>query len=347
MKLSEIIKNKKEFKIGYLGGSITEGAGSSTNDKCYASLVTSELAKIYPDTSFECINAGVGGTGSALGLFRMKRDMLSKEPDMVFVEFAVNDNGLSTTGIYMENIVREVNKYRKDIPIVLIYTTQKSMLEEHEKGSTPQSITKHSKLAEYYGIIQIDVGYTLFKKYGKSIDEFASKYFIDGCHPNDTGYRGYTDIILEALQNAEFKGFDESKEYLFERKFTNPDMILCEGMADDTWKLSYNTMYDRLPNYIYSFNKGDELTFEFDGSFLGAYYTIEKDSGIMEYSIDGGEWKERSTWDKYALQFNRACSSILEEKLTEGHHVLKIRNSGRKDEKSEGYYIRIGAFLIG
>ena len=45
MKLSQIIKNKKEFKIGYLGGSITEGAGSSTKDKCYASLVTSGLAE--------------------------------------------------------------------------------------------------------------------------------------------------------------------------------------------------------------------------------------------------------------------------------------------------------------
>ena len=347
MKLSQIIKNKKEFKIGYLGGSITEGAGSSTKDKCYASLVTSGLAEKYPDTKFECINAGVGGTGSALGLFRMQRDMLSKEPDMVFVEFAVNDCSFVNTGVYMENIVRNVNKYRPNIPIILIYTTQKSMLETHESGDIPESIKQHNKLAEYYGIPQIDVGYEAFKRYGKSVDEFAAKHFTDGVHPNDTGYRKYADIILEALETAEFNELDESKEYIFGRKFANPDMILCEALANDTWKLSYNTMYDRLPNYIYSFNKDDELTFEFDGSFLGEYYTIEKDSGIMEYSIDGGDWKERSMWDKYALQFNRACSSILEETLPEGHHVVKIRNAGKKDEKSEGYYIRIGAFLVG
>ncbi len=347
MKLSEIIKNKKEFKIGYLGGSITEGAGSSTNDKCYASLVTSDIAKAYPDTKFECINAGVGGTGSALGLFRMQRDMLSKEPDMVFIEFAVNDNGLNTTGVYVENIIRVVNQYRPGIPMVLIYTTTKDILKERKDGGVTECIKQHAKLAEYYGIPQIDVGYEAFKRYGKSPDGFSAKHFTDGVHPNDTGYRLYADIIIEALESAEFNGLDESKEYVFGRKLANPEMILCEGMADDTWKLSYNTMYDRLPNYIYSFTAGDELTFEFDGSFLGAYYTIEKDSGIMEYSIDGGEWKERSTWDKYALQFNRACSSILEEALPEGHHVLKIRNSGRKEEKSEGYYIRIGAFLIG
>lgn len=154
------------------------------------------------------------------------------------------------------------------------------------------------------------------------------------------------DIIIKGIENYDFNMNEIDKPYLFEREISNPKLILCESFANDLWKMSYNTMYERLPNYIYSFTPGDELVFDFEGSFLGIYYTVEKDSGIIEYCIDNDEWKECSLWDKYALHFGRAHFLILEEGLESRLHTVKIRNSHKKDEKSEGHYVRLGAFAV-
>ena len=39
------------------------------------------------------INAGIGATDSDYGCLRVQRDVLSQNPDLVIVEFAVNDIG--------------------------------------------------------------------------------------------------------------------------------------------------------------------------------------------------------------------------------------------------------------
>lgn len=37
------------------------------------------------------MNAGLSGTPSKLGILRLDRDVLAYEPDICFIEFAVND----------------------------------------------------------------------------------------------------------------------------------------------------------------------------------------------------------------------------------------------------------------
>jgi len=341
MKLSQMINEREKFNFGFIGGSITEGG----NNGCFIDLIKERFALEYPDTQISCVNAGVGGTNSALGLFRLERDLMSQNPDIVFIEFAVNDYSFKTSKIYMENMIRSAKK--RNLPVVLIHTASEEILREYEKGETPSNIKKYTQISEYYDILQLNIGYELFKASGMTTDDFMRGNFLDSCHPNATGYERYADLIIRGIENHDFSMNEVDKPYLFGREISNPQLMLCESFANDMWELSYTTMYKRLPNYIYSFTPGDELEFEFDGSFLGIYYTVEKDSGIIEYCIDDGEWKERSLWDKYALSFGRAHFLILEEELEKKLHTVKIRNSGKRDEKSEGYYVRLGAFAIG
>lgn len=53
--------------------------------------ITDWLKQQYSNVQFTSINSGIGGTGSDLGVFRTERDVLQYHPDLVFVEFAVND----------------------------------------------------------------------------------------------------------------------------------------------------------------------------------------------------------------------------------------------------------------
>ena len=84
---------------------------------------------------------------------------------------------------------------------------------------------------------------------------------------------------------------------------------------------------------------------EFSGTALGIFTVIAKDSGNLLYSVDNTEYKEISTWDKWALSFDRPGELILENSLNPGKHTLKIKVSKNKEEKSEGNYIRIIAFM--
>ncbi len=343
MTFKELLKGKRNFTLGFIGGSITEG----TSGHCFIDTVKEELTKKYPGNEFTFINAGVGGTDSTLGLFRLERDVLTHEPDIVFIEYAVNDGGNKSSGIYVENMIRKIKAFNKDTEVVLLYAATAHMIQEYNDGRIPQSVAQHMKLSEYYDIFQINLGCILNEIALKNNMKF-SDYLADGCHPTKEGYENYGKIITEELEKAEFCKKDIlGMDFLYGRKIENPRLVLAKEFENKQWKLSYNDLHKRLPNYIYSFEEGDEFSFEFKGSILGIYHAIEKDSGIFEYSIDGGDWIEFSTWDEYALRFNRACSCLLTDSLEDKLHSIKIRNPKKKDEKSEGYYIRIGAFLIG
>lgn len=84
------LESKQEVTIAFIGGSITEGLTAGP-EKCWAKLTYDRLCEKYPDTKINYVNAGLSGTPSVLGNIRLQRDVLDHKPDIVFVEFAVND----------------------------------------------------------------------------------------------------------------------------------------------------------------------------------------------------------------------------------------------------------------
>lgn len=346
MDFEKFIGDKKEINMGFIGGSITEGAGASAQDKCFVSRACEELGKKYDGVQFNKINAGVGGTTSNLGLFRMERDLLSKKPDIVFIEFAVNDIELEYTGVYVENIIRQTYQYNKEIPVVILLTAKVENIEKYGAVRNTPSAKQHIEIGKYYNIPVINMGDEMYEYANENGIDF-NDLFCDGVHPKDSGYEIYTNIILKHLKRIELNIIDDTLPLLYKRRISNPRLLMGSTLANDTWKLSCYDMYGRLPNYIYSYTPGDELTFEFDGTFLGIYYTVEKDSGTLEYKVDNREWQKEALWDKYALGGNRAHYLTLCEELNDGTHTVTIRNSYEKEEKSEGHYVRIGAFTVG
>ena len=110
-KVLKKLSNGEKVTIAAIGGSITEGAGASKTEECYVSRFIAGLKERYPDADITFVNAGVGGTPSALGVIRYERDVtnvLGQNPDLVLVEFAVNDYGEPTGGRAYESMVRSV-----------------------------------------------------------------------------------------------------------------------------------------------------------------------------------------------------------------------------------------------
>lgn len=94
--------------VGVLGGSITQGAVCPDSAKCYHGVLLQYLRANFPKSRFTLVNAGIGATGSNYGAFWAQRDLLSKKPDLVVLEYAVNDQDGLQSALTYEGIVRQV-----------------------------------------------------------------------------------------------------------------------------------------------------------------------------------------------------------------------------------------------
>ena len=94
--------------IAVIGGSITGGAITSNWTNQYGMIVFNWWKTNFPGATFTYVNAGVGGTGSDCGVMRAQRDLLSKKPDFVITEFAVNDPNNVGTSRTIEGLTRQI-----------------------------------------------------------------------------------------------------------------------------------------------------------------------------------------------------------------------------------------------
>lgn len=142
-----------DVNIVYLGGSITAQPG-------YRVLSEKWFEEQYPKAKIKGIHAAIGGTGSNLGVFRLDRDALSHKPDLLFVEFAVNDGGASPDQITkaMEGIVRQTWTKLPQCDIVFVYTIVADNVKNLQAGKMKRSCSVMEAVADHYGIPSIHMG---------------------------------------------------------------------------------------------------------------------------------------------------------------------------------------------
>ena len=121
-------KQGEDITIAFIGGSITQGAGAvPINTKCYAWRTFEGFCRLAGkgvDENIHYIKAGVGGTPSELGMIRYERDVCRNgavTPDIVVVEFAVNDEGDETKGVCYESLVRKILAAENKPAVILLF----------------------------------------------------------------------------------------------------------------------------------------------------------------------------------------------------------------------------------
>ena len=80
------------YTLGFIGGSITYGAGASKLETSYSSLVKDWWVQNFPQATFKFVNVGIGGTNTVMASYRIEDDLLVHNPDFVIVDFAVNSS---------------------------------------------------------------------------------------------------------------------------------------------------------------------------------------------------------------------------------------------------------------
>lgn len=221
-------RNGENITIAYIGGSITEGLDVQPAER-YVTLSYHEFADAYCNGGkVTCINAGLSGTPSNLGVLRLQRDVLDYQPDIVFVEFAVNDGQDFQEKQCFESLIRTILEQENEPAVVLIFNRT-------ENGYTCQSIMGLTGM--YYSLPMISVTDAITTELDEGRMTWRD-FSNDTVHPNAYGHRLTADFIAYLFEQAaegtwEPYSVPDSKQY--QAPFMNAVMVTPE--SEDTGDL--------------------------------------------------------------------------------------------------------------
>jgi lysophospholipase L1-like esterase len=193
--------------VAFLGGSLTWGAhASDPNHTSYRGLICHRLEETYPHAHFRFVDAAIGGTGAQLGAFRLQRDVLDKKPDLVFLDFTLNDDNYKvspdTLAAY-ESIVRRVIADGR-CPLVQMFLASRYDVVE----GLPQRMLRrdaHLAISRAYHTAVGDAISLMRDRYqhGQAdIERIWPPTAFDNTHPTDLGYALYAEAAWCALKDA-------------------------------------------------------------------------------------------------------------------------------------------------
>lgn len=205
-------KAGEDITVAFIGGSITQGAGAiPINTKCYAYQIFEGLCAylgIGTDGNIHYRKAGVGGTPSELGMIRYERDVLRMQddgkitedlPDIVVVEFAVNDEGDETKGECYDSLVRKILMTENAPAVILLFAVFA------DDGNLQERL---SPVGRAYDLPMVSVKDAVVEQfYQKGADRMVSKnqFFYDCYHPTNVGHRIMADCVLHCIREADAK----------------------------------------------------------------------------------------------------------------------------------------------
>lgn len=216
-KAIEKAQNGEDTTIAFIGGSITQGAGAvPINSQCYARKIFEgfcELTGRKTDDNVHYIKAGVGGTSSELGILRYKKDILDEgTPDVVVVEFAVNDEGDETKGECYESLARMIYEGPGKPAVVLLFSVFADDFNLQERLSPvgfgldlPMVSVKDSVTKQFY----------LKAAEGRVISK--NQFFYDRYHPTNLGHKIMADGVINMFAKAMEDSIDEENPSLSDK----------------------------------------------------------------------------------------------------------------------------------
>jgi lysophospholipase L1-like esterase len=361
--------------IAYMGGAITAGAGASSPEKTsYRALVTDWLRKRYPKSEITELNASINNTGasggSLYGALRARRDVIAYKPDIVFVEFAVNDTNENEIPVKkgVEGLLRQLLVVSQPPEVVMLYGTiaQRGIHAEwHDTIATHYQVPSINMQDRVWAMI--DGGKIKLAEFWPGASHpttSGAPPWKDIAPPSDAGHKLYADFITSYLAEqeklkatpilrnlppplvsdemnyGEFKAIVEIKPQRVASKESGRERVA-------NWRTEASNDRALPSELLVSDRAGAQVEYYFDGAVIGVSYRTGPDGGIIECLIDG---KPAPPPLGHIDTFSRTPqlgARITTSGLGPGEHKLTIRVLGEKNSKSSGSNVRLGYLLIG
>lgn len=286
------------LKIGFIGGSITQGAAATTPVTCYAYRVYQWWTNRFPSSKVEYINAGVGATTSEFGVARVEEDLLKEEPDIIFAEFSVNDTDNELFKETFEGLVRKILLYPSE-PALFMFNNV-----FYDDGRNAQEI--HNEVGRYYELPIVSLRESIYADIVKGTLK-STEISADNLHPNDFGHSlvaGVITNLLDQIYHLVIRNTDIAESYQVpvktltvnryynsvRRYNRNTDPVLKGFTKDERERTAASDVF----RYgWYAGKEGSSIRFETEGQVLSVLYCkyAEHPAPVAKLVIDGNEEK--------------------------------------------------------
>ena len=343
---------RKDVKIAFFGGSITEAPG-------WRPKTLRWFQDSWPNSQVSEINAAIGGTGSDLGVYRNAQDVLQYKPDLVLVEFAVNDRWASPENIWrgMEGILRQTWKANPDIDIAFIYTFAEGQQNDLKNGNFPRTSSAMERLADYYNIPSISVAFKINQllQLGKlwvvpekeetgnirPTPEGVLLFSTDGVHPLDAAHQIYADKVVEAINAMLAVGKPGAHRLKAPMQADNwEDAIIVPlkpAMLTSGWKKldansPFNGFFNRMPTMWEANTPGEKISFRFKGTAVKLYDLVGPDGAEVKITLDHQTWTA-PRFDRFC-SYHRLATLDIGQGLLDTEHTVSVEIMPEQPDRS-------------
>ena len=204
----------EEVILAAIGGSVTEGAGPSDFHQGYAYQFKDLFIQKYAaDASkVKFVPAGIGGTPSAMGVIRYQKDVVAaggRDPDLLIVEFAVNDWLECTNTRAMEYIVR--NALEHGTAVIMLYAA----------ATYTNQQAQIKPVADFYNLPQVSISDGLAGS-GVNQEKDSKVYYSDYVHPTRNGHTYMAKCLMNLIDEIDACSTDSKYQLPSGYKNENP-----------------------------------------------------------------------------------------------------------------------------
>lgn len=327
----------EKVTVAYLGGSITEGI-SAGSDLCYAKLSYEYFAeKFGTGDNVEYVNAGLSGTPSILGNIRLERDVLDYDPDICFIEFAVNDGTNEDYQAAYESIIRSL--LERDVAVVLLFSV------------TADDYSAQDYMKEIGNAYQLPmISYCDALRYMFENEKMTWKDFSDDkSHPNKEGHALVAEMVdhyfdevaktdgSEAIMPAQMNMMCVTGITLLENDAIEPESSGSWEEGSTISRFTKGWTYD--PE-----GENEPIVFKFKGRFA---YLVYKEVGSGDFgklhvkiTCDGELYDEKDITTVTSSGWGNPQVSLLGLQVDEKEYEVEI-SMAEGDEESAGEILAI------
>ncbi len=329
------LTNGEEINIVYFGGSVTVGYGQEGSGNSWRELTGKWFTDNFPNATVNNIDVACGDTGSWFGLLRLENDVLSAEPDLVFIEFAINDYyyqiSYEQAARQFETIVRNLRKKFPNCDIVNVLTTDQGNVSAlYNSDKLHAQAQAHDDVAKEYGIPTVRVGHALVD-YIEYAGSSWGQYVIDIVHPNNKGYKVYFEAVKAYLESQKNKIstsgaitahalpmlvsdhlFDGDLTYIDATESLNTASTALGGNGFDY--VSNGGYWEPYSGGVYSSGSNRTFVVEFTGTELIVFQ--ESSESITQFEVRIGDKYYYAPWKKGQV--------VLVSDLPYGKHKAEI-----------------------
>ncbi len=313
--------------LGFTGGSITE----ARVDWNWPEAVCAWFLEAFPGLRLRVENIALGATGSDLAVFRARRDLVERGCDLVFVEFAVNDDGTPPERRMRarEGLLRQLLE-GEGRDVLLVYTFHQPMYADMIAGRVPASIADFERLGQHYNIGSIWAGLYALREVQRGSMRWE-EWLPDGLHPQFRGSLSYAQSVIGFLErelslSGTQHGMSSLPVPLDVAHWGNTRILPFDKVCwNGPWQVRRSARQAAMDEILFTPAVGACLEFDFEGTALMLGFDFGKASAEFRFRVDDDDWqvseRDRPDWCGNDGWYRIFC---VAENLKPGRHHFEL-----------------------